>query len=277
VAKLAPSPLVGKEILITRAAEQSDSLCRELESRGARPILHPLIRFSPPHDFAPLDAAIRELSHYDWVFFTSQNAVRALVDRSLALGLCLSSLSQGVSLAAVGPATAAAAREAGLSIAHTATKHQGSALAEELSSQVNGKRVFLPRSDRANLHLPETLRRMGASVTEVVAYRTFNEPESGKGRDFLAARPQAILFFSPSAVRAFLEQEQGAELLRSGSLSSQRIPIVAIGPVTAAALREAGVENIVQSADATVPAVVGTLEEFFAAKERSVSSGENVR
>jgi uroporphyrinogen-III synthase len=277
VAKLAPSPLAGKEILITRAAEQCDSLCRELESRGARPVLHPLIRFGPPADFAPLDTAIRELPHYDWLFLTSQNAVRALVDRSLALGLCFSSLSQGVSVAAVGPTTAEAAKEAGLSITHTATKHQGMALAEELSTQIEGKHVLLPRSDRANPDLPESLRRMGARVTEVVAYRTISETESAKGSYVRISHPQAILFFSPSAVRAFLEKEQGAELLRSISELSKRIAIVAIGPVTAAALREAGVEKILQSTDATIPSVVGTLENFFAAHERSVSTGENAR
>jgi uroporphyrinogen-III synthase len=277
VAKLAPSPLAGKEILITRAAEQSDSLCRELESRGARPVLHPLIRFGPPQDFAPLDAAIRGLQRYDWLFLTSQNVVRALVDRSLALGISLPDFARDVHIAAVGPATAKVATDAGLCITYTAIKHQGAALVEELAAKVKGKRVLLPRSDRANPDLPESLRRMGAAVTEVVAYRTFNEPEPGKGSGFLLARPQAILFFSPSAVRAFLEQEQGAELLRSISEFFQRIPIVAIGPVTGAALREAGVVNILQSADATVPAVIDTLEEFFAAEEGSVSTGENER
>jgi len=277
VAKVAPSSLAGKEILITRAAEQSDSLCRELESRGARPIVCPMIRFGPPEDFAPLDAAILELPHYDWLFLTSQNAVRALVDRSLARGLCLSSLSQGVKVAAVGPATAGAAEEAGFSIAYTASKHQGTALAEELSAQVARKRVLLPRSDRANPDLPESLRQLGATVTEVVAYRTISETESAKGTDFLTARPQAILFFSPSAVRAFLEQERGAEFLRSIAKFSRRVAIVAIGPVTATALREAGVAQMLQSADASVPAVIDALEEFFAAKEPSLSSGENGR
>jgi uroporphyrinogen-III synthase len=277
VAKLAPSPLAGKDILITRAAEQSDFLCRELESRGARPIVYPMIRFEPPDNFAPLDAAIRDLPQYDWLFLTSQNAVRALVDRSLTLGICLLEIARGVQVAAVGPATAEAAKDAGLLIAHTATKHQGSGLAEELSAHVGGKRVLLPRSDRANPDLPESLRRMGASVTEVVAYRTLIEPLGGKGSDSLIARPQAILFFSPSAVRGFLEQERGAEFLRSISKFSRRVAIVAIGPVTAAALQEAGIGPLVQSADATVPAVVDALEDFFAAHEQSVSTGENGR
>ena len=277
MARSAPSPLAGKDILITRAAEQSDSLCRELESRGARPVVYPMIRFEPPEDFAPLDAAIRDLPQFQWLFLTSRNAVRALVDRSLSLGLCLSSLSRSVSVAAVGPATAEAATDAGLSITHTATKHQGSGLAEELSVRLSGKSVLLPRSDRANPDLPESLRRMGAVVTEVVAYRTLLESLSGKGNDSLTARPQAILFFSPSAVRGFLEQERGAEFLQSISKFSRRVAIVAIGPVTAAALQEAGIGPIVQSADATVPAVVEALESFFAAHEQSVSTGENAR
>jgi len=277
VANLAPSTLAGKEILITRAAEQSDSLCRELESRGARPIVCPMIRFAPPDDYAPLDAAIRQLPQFDWLFLTSQNAVRALVDRSLALGLPLSALSENVRVAAVGPATAGAAEEAGISITHTATKHQGAALAEELASQIGGKRILLPRSDRANPALPASLRGLGATVTEVLAYRTISEDDSRKGTDFQTARPQAILFFSPSAVRAFLEQDQAVEFLRSIAKFSRRVAIVAIGPVTASALREAGVAQILQSADATVPAVIDALEEFFAANETALSSGENGR
>jgi uroporphyrinogen-III synthase len=85
------------------------------------------------------------------------------------------------------------------------------------------------------------------------------------------------LFFSPSAVRGFLEQERGAEFLRSISKFSRRVAIVAIGPVTAAALQEAGIGPLVQSADATVPAVVDALEDFFAVHEQSVSTGENGR
>src|SRR4029077_224655 len=80
-----PSPLAGRNILITRASEQTESLVRELEARGAKAVLSPMVAFHPPHDFAPLDAALRGLRSFDWLLLTSANAVRALVDRSQSL------------------------------------------------------------------------------------------------------------------------------------------------------------------------------------------------
>jgi uroporphyrinogen III methyltransferase/synthase len=156
-----------------------------------------------------------------------------------------------------------------LRVAYVAEKHQGLALAEELAAELKGKRVFLPRSDLASADLPDALRRFGAHVAEVVAYRTCStsEPDSLSASSFLSAHPRALLFFSPSAVRAFLAQEQGRELLTSISLNSDRIAVVAIGPVTATALREAGIRNIVQAPNPTVPAVVEALEQFFSSTE----------
>ena len=274
MAEITPSLLSGKNIVVTRAAEQSDALMRELEARGARAILYPVVAFGPPEDFAPLDKALRGLASFDWLLLTSQNAVRALLDRANSLGLSLAATAESLEIAAVGPATAGVAAKAGLRMAHVASKHRGTALAEELGVTLAGKHVFLPRSDRANPDLPEALRRTGARVTEVVAYRTLALPETNSAASCLEdSQPHAILFFSPSAVRSFLEQERDGEPLRSITDLSQRIPMVAIGPVTAAALGEAGVSQIVQAADTTVSAVIGSLEEFFANTEQRASAG----
>ena len=75
------SPLAGKRVVVTRTLEQSELLSRELEARGATVRLVPLIRFAPPEDPAPFDAALRALGKFDWLFLTSQNVVRAIVDR----------------------------------------------------------------------------------------------------------------------------------------------------------------------------------------------------
>ena len=260
------SPLAGRDILITRASNQTESLVRELEARGARPVLQPMVSFHPPNDFDPLDKALRDLHAFDWLLLTSANAVRALVDRSRALGVDVMNSFAALRIAAVGPVTAEAARVAGLSVSQVAAKHQGLALAEEFATEFARKRILLPRSDLAGQDLPDALRRLGAQVTEVVAYRTFaGEPEGDGQSHFFSSHFEAILFFSPSAVRNFLNYDEGngGKLLRAISDLSRRIAIVAIGPVTASALRDAGLRNIVQASNTTVPAVIEALEEFF--------------
>src|ERR1700682_2602717 len=155
------SPLAGRNILITRASEQTESLVRELEARGAKPVLQPMISFHPPTDFAPLDQALRDLRTFDWLLLTSANAVRALVDRSQSLELGVRNSFVAVRIAAVGPVTAEAARHAGLAVSRIATKHQGIALAEEFAAELTRKRVLLPRSHLARSDLHDALRRLG--------------------------------------------------------------------------------------------------------------------
>ena len=260
------SPLAGRNILITRASDQTESLVRELEARGAKPVLQPMISFHPPADFAPLDQALRNLRAFDWLLLTSANAVRALVDRSQSLELDVMNSFAAVRIAAVGPVTAEAAHKAGLAVSRIATKHQGIALAEEFAAELTRKRVLLPRSNLASSELPDALRRLGAHVTEVIAYRTFAAEPEGEGQSqFSSGHLEAILFFSPSAVRNFLnwDEGKGGQVLRSVSDLSRKTAVVAVGPVTATALRDAGLRNIVQASNTTVPAVIEALEDFF--------------
>jgi len=107
--------LKGKRILVTRAAHQAGKLSEGLRALGAEPVEVPVLEIQPPADRAPLDRALRALDSYDWLILTSANTVRALADRSQALGL---SLTPGprLQVAAVGEATAAAARKAGLPV-----------------------------------------------------------------------------------------------------------------------------------------------------------------
>jgi uroporphyrinogen-III synthase len=253
--------LTGKRVVVTRAAEQSDSLIRALREQGAIPIVLPLVAFEPPDDLAPLDKAIRDSGdRYDWLFLTSQNAVRALQQRSATLGLPLAKALARVSIAAVGPATAQAARNAGLDVAYLATKHQGIALASELAAHIKGKRILFPRSNRANRDIVETLDRLGAQVTEVVAYKTVAADEqSSKPEVVLRNGAEAIVFFSPSAVH-FLLNLLGSDRFLA---FSQEVVFTAIGPVTEKALTEAGVRRIVVARDSTVAAALDALAELF--------------
>ena len=254
-------PLAGKRVVVTRALEQSQSLVDALRDAGAEPILLPLVAFAPADNLAELDGYLGNGAQFDWVFFTSQNALRALQERCALLRHGLTEVFAGVKIAAVGPATAEAARAVGLAVAYVSKVHNGVALAEELAEEVRGKHVFLPRSDRANPELITVLERLGAKVTTVVAYKTVaptGEPPETCGA-LLRGQAEAVLFFSPSAVH-HLRDILGAG--RFVELSRQAV-FVAIGPVSEKALQEEDIRRILLAADTTVTATVATLIEFF--------------
>src|SRR5215472_15683372 len=80
-----PSSLAGKRVVITRAAAQSEALARELSAHGAFSVVWPMVSFAEPEDYAPLDRAIAEIQQFNWLIFTSAQAVSAVVRRSAEL------------------------------------------------------------------------------------------------------------------------------------------------------------------------------------------------
>jgi uroporphyrinogen-III synthase len=269
VADAIASPLNGKVVIVTRAAAQSNQLCEELNVRGAIVKLLPLVSFAPPENYAELDAALSTIETFDWILFTSANAVQAVERRGEELGRVLGALAKLPPAAAVGPATSGAAEAAGFSVEFVAADHSGAGLARELGGELRGKKVLLPRSDRANPDLPVALRRSGALVTEVVAYRNLppGSTDRNKLQESLGEGVDSILFYSPSAVQNFLEL-LGREQLAS---VQGRAVMVAIGHATSAALSSAGVQRIARATDTTTRAIVETLEGHLArTKRRSV-------
>jgi len=263
--------LSGKRVAITRAAEQSQPLLAALRERGAQPILLPMVAFGLPDDLSALDDSLRRLREYHWVFFTSQNAVRALQERSEHLKFSLRDAVAAAQIAVVGPATAEAARAAGLAVGYVAKEHNGVALAQELQAEVRGKRVLLPRSDRANHDLVETLQRLGAHVTEIIAYKTLRpaSDDTHNLENILQDVPDAVLFFSPSAVH-HLRELLGPQQFHNLAVKSA---FAAIGPVTERALREAGVQRLIVASGASATAILESLATFFVNSGRSLPVG----
>jgi uroporphyrinogen-III synthase len=174
-------------------------------------------------------------------------------------------------VAAVGPATAEAANEAGLSAEFVATNHSGAGLAEELREELKGKKVLLPRSDRANPDLPSALKRCGAQVTEVVAYKTVTLGKADRERVNGCCKDEVdgILFFSPSAVQTFLELVDRRVLERLQG----RAVMVAIGPTTAGALSAARIQRIAWAVDTTESEVIQALEGHLARTRKRTTAG----
>jgi uroporphyrinogen-III synthase len=252
--------LEGKRIVVTRTAEQAHDLVARLESMGATVLLFPAVSFSEPADTAELDRAIRALAEFDWILFTSANAARFFAARCRKLRV---EPSQGgrCRCAAVGPATAEAVAGEGFSVDHVAQEFTGAALARELSSALAGRKILLPRSERARRELPEALRAAGAKVAEVVAYHTGGvgaiDPEVMRAvRD---AAVDVISFFSPSAIENMRGDLGEAQFARLGS----RVALAVVGPVTAAALRSAGLPVAIEAPLATAESMAEAIANYF--------------
>jgi uroporphyrinogen III methyltransferase / synthase len=256
----ADKPLEGKCVVITRAAEQSSELKQRLENLGAKVLLLPAVSFFGPSDTIHLDRVIAALETFDWVFFTSANAARFFDDRCRKVARDVRA-GKMPRYAAVGPATASVAAKAGFTVDYVAQEFQGVALARELGASLAGKRVLLPRSDRAGSDLPTALKHVGAEVTEAVVYHTggIGPCEPGVLEAVRDARVDVVSFFSPSAVEN-LRTELGAEVV---SRLGTRAAFAAVGPVTAAALRKAGLPVAIEASEATAGSVAAAIAKHF--------------
>ena len=258
-------PLFGKRILVTRPKGQAPELVDQLEALGAETIEAPMIRILPPDDYAPLDEACAMASLFDWIVFTSANAVDAFMGRLLASPLDVRAL-HGPQLCAVGPATAERLAKYSLKVDLVPTEYRGEgvSLAIAQAGPIRGTKVLLPRADIGREVVANELRKQGAEVTEVVAYRTVaTEPDREGDPDIyrllLDRKIDVVTFASASAVRTFvhvLGAEPAADLLRATVVAT-------VGPVTAAAAHQFGIETTVMPEHYTIPALVDAIVEYF--------------
>jgi uroporphyrinogen III methyltransferase/synthase len=277
-------PLLGLRVLNTRAADDGEELGRALRELGAEPLSLPATQTGPPQDPAPLDAAIEAIAlgsaaapAFDWIGFTSANAVSAFMDRLLhthapranqtpcATGLpgsrALDARVLGrTRLAAVGPATAEALARYGLVADLVPDRAAGRQLAAALGD-VARQRILLPRSDVAMRDFPDELRARGAAVTEVVTYTTQPAPANQVIlQAILRHELDAATFFSPSAVHGLATQVAPAELadvLRG-------IPAVCVGATTAQAARDKGLTEVLTAEETSVAGIMRALVKWRA-------------
>ena len=233
-------PLRGRTILVTRARHQAGRLAEALRAKGAAVIEIPAIEIVPPASYADLDAALGNLSQYQWLIVTSANGVEAMRERMAALNLSSRDFSH-LKIAAVGSATSQALCDMELTVAITPPEYVAESLLEALGPTVGGHRVLLARAAVARDAIPDALRARGATVDVVDAYRTVIPDESvervrvlfgEKGRT-----PDAATFTSSSTVTNFL-----ALLRAAGVQAPAAMKAVSIGPITSATLRELGWE-----------------------------------
>jgi uroporphyrinogen-III synthase len=258
---MSAGPLRGRRIVVTRAQRQSGSLREKLEQQGGEVLLLPTIETVAPESFAPLDAALHSAASFDWLVLTSANAVHALCERLGQLELTVDAL-RGARVAVIGPSTAQAVRQLGLEVELMPERFVGESLAAALAPRVQGRRVLLVRAAAARDVVPLTLANAGGEVTIVNAYRTVVPADAAARAHALFASeplPDAVVFTSGSTVTHLLEVLEGA-----GIALPRQVACISIGPVTSAALREAGLAIAAEADSASLDALLEACVRLFA-------------
>jgi uroporphyrinogen III methyltransferase / synthase len=258
-------PLFGRRVLVTRPREQAAELVDRLSALGAEPVEAPMIRIVPPDDLGPLRRAAAEPDAFDWIVFTSANAVEAFMAVLLDGARDVRAL-KGPQLCTVGTATAERLAEYGIKVDLVPEEFRAEAVVAALAARttLDGARVLFPRADIAREMIADELRAAGAVVTDVIAYKTVLEDTHREGDPdiygmLLEGRIDVVTFTSASAVRNFAKvygRDQAADLLKSTA-------VAAIGPVTADAAALFGIHVTIQPTTYTVAGLVDAIAAHY--------------
>jgi uroporphyrinogen III methyltransferase / synthase len=255
--------LYGWTVLVPRTKDQAGEMSERLTSYGALPVEVPTIAVEPPRSPAQMERAVKGLvdGRFQWVVFTSTNAVRAVWEKFGEFGLDARAFS-GVKIACVGESTADRVRAFGISPELVPAGEQSSlGLLDDFPpydsvfDPVN--RVLLPRADIATETLAEGLRERGWEIEDVTAYRTVRAaPPPAATREMIKTGGfDAVCFTSSSTVR---------NLVGIAGKPHARTIIACIGPKTAETAAEFGLRVDVQPDTAAIGPLVDALAEHAA-------------
>lgn len=243
-------PLFGKRVVITRARSQASGFAEQLRRLGADVVQFPTIRIVDPTDPEPLRRAAADVHRYTWIIFTSVNGVERFWRALHNAGRDTRALA-GVSLCAIGPATAAAMETHGARPELVPEEFVAEAVVEALVTNENlrGSRILIPRAEEARAVLPASLRAHGAQVDEVAAYRSVPDAaDAGRLRDLLLGNQvDVVTFTASSTVRNYVDA--------LGSWVGEA-KVASIGPITSRTARELGLPVHVEASEYTIPGLI---------------------
>ncbi|HEV7395531.1 MAG TPA: uroporphyrinogen-III synthase [Pyrinomonadaceae bacterium] len=260
--------LTGKTIVITRAANQANDFVTALESLGARVLLCPTIEITEPESYDALDEALDHLYGYDWLIFTSANAVDYFLRRLEAKELEVSELDN-LRVCAIGEATAEKLydRHVHVDVVPEQSKAEGVFAALENyvggREQLAGLNILIPRAAVARDYLPVALETAGARVDVVTAYRTVQPSGVDRGRVsavLAGGGADCIAFTSGSTVRnlaGIFDTSDLSDLLRG-------VAVAVIGDVTAETAANFGLRVDIKPQETTIAALARAIADFFA-------------
>jgi uroporphyrinogen-III synthase len=241
--------LEGLRVVVTRAPHQGEQLATLLRGVGAEVILLPLIAIAPPLNSEPLHDAAVHSNEYDWIIFTSANAVAAFADQ-----IPERPQTWKARIATVGAATRDAAEARGFPVDVTPIEYVAESLVEALSGEdLNHRRVLIPSAAVTRDVVPGELRKRGAQVEVVEAYRNVIPHEAADlaAAIFQEPYPDWVLFASSSAVHNLVGLI-GLERLH-------RTKIATIGPITSCTVHKHGLTVAAQAQTHTAQGLVDAL------------------
>lgn len=255
-------PLFGKRVLVTRAADQAGEFTRMLEERGAAVIECPTIVLEPPDSWDELDAAITQLSRFNWLILTSANAVRFFFGRLRELGKDSRSLGE-CKVCVVGPKTAELVAAQGIVPDLVPQQFTAEGVVAALGDQIaRGQRVLFPRGDAAREVIATELAHRGATVVSPVVYGNRMPAQLAQpAYEALSQRKLDVITFSASStVRNLATLVGGASRLAE---LVEGVAVASIGPITSATCRELGLTVAVEPEQSTLADLIAALERYY--------------
>ncbi len=253
-------PLLGKKVLVTRTRQQASHLVQLLERKGAGCIECPTIEVRMVKDTGVVDRAIEGMAVFDWIIFSSTNAVKFFFARIDQLGLDIRVLGK-TKIAAVGSSTAEAIRNLHLRVDAVPDDFRAEGLVEFFKGQdMQGRKVLIPRAVVARKVLPDALRELGAQVTIAPLYETIPPEIAPQTLELLEEENiDVITFTSSSTVKNFFKTVPADVIERIRSTAK----VACIGPVTAKTAENMGLHVDIVPEESTVPALVDAVEYSF--------------
>lgn len=260
-------PLWGQRILVTRSRTQASVLAEKIRKLGGKAIEFPTIEIRIEDDLNALYQAFKRMDAYDWLIFTSTNAVDIFFSKLRERGQDIRSLS-GLKICAIGPATAANLENRGLMVDVIPEEYKAEGIVEKLQNLVTpGQKVLLPRARGAREVLPQSLREMGVLVDECYLYQAVI-PQGTNQADWDELFNEGlnyITFTSSSTVKNFVNII-GSEQVET---VNQQAKISCIGPITAATAQESGFDVDITAEKYTISGLVDAILQDVAAGKRS--------
>jgi uroporphyrinogen-III synthase len=244
-----------KRILVTRPRAQADEFASKLRNAGFEPVFFPVIEIKPVEDNPALEQALAKLNCYEWIVFTSVNAVEVVFGNYSRL---IFSDGVGTRFAAIGPKTASSLQAQGIDPHFVPEEYIAEAILPGLGDLL-GKWVLLPRAEIARKALPEAICNAGGIPHEITVYKTLPSQPDPKGLEALRSGVDVITLTSPSTVENFIA------IAEKNGLDPLHLPnnpqFACIGPITEKAAKEAGLTKLVVAKEYTTDGLMTVLNQ----------------
>jgi len=263
-------PLFGMRVLVTRARAQASEFAELIETLGGEPCEFPVIEVRKPSEENQLrliSSCLKQAEQYNWLAFTSVNGVEFFYEQLIEHGIDIRRFHRA-RIAAVGPKTAEALQQRGLTVDLQASRYDAEGLVEALGNVMQpGESVLLPRGDLARSVLPDQLREKGIQADEISVYETIvaDQQEPIVIEWLKEKHIHMLTFTSSSTVHNLITVLERSGIENPVELLSQ-MPIASIGPITSETIRSYGMNVTIEAEEATIESLTAALAGYNASQ-----------